>query len=214
MGDGSSSRADGGEKVAVSPSSSSGATPDASTDQQSDGATAPAADRGRLLPRAAVVEERGRGDDAAERGCGGSPVTPAGTPGAPADVPRGCCPVYVGAERRRFVVPTAYLGAPAFRRLLEKAEEEFGFHYHGGALTIPCDTEALKHILLVTDRQVLAPDADGTVRTPSTRWVRSARPNAPPRWPGLLARNAVRCVLGREMLQPDVGLQAWFRHGP
>jgi len=104
MGDGSSSRADGGEKVAVSPSSSSGATPDASTDQQSDGATA----------------------------------------------------VYVGAERRRFVVPTAYLGAPAFRRLLEKAEEEFGFHHHGGALTIPCDTEAFKYILLVTDRQVLA----------------------------------------------------------
>ena len=156
MGDGSSSRFDGGEKVAVSPSSSSGATPDASTDQQSDGATAPAADRGRLLPRAAVGEERGRGDDAAERGCGGSPVTPAGTPGAPADVPRGCCAVYVGAERRRFVVPTAYLGAPAFRRLLEKAEEEFGFHHHGGALTIPCDTEVFKYILLVTDRQVLA----------------------------------------------------------
>ncbi|KAG2604826.1 hypothetical protein PVAP13_4NG063600 [Panicum virgatum] len=113
-----------------------------------------AAGERRLLPRVmAVTEERGRGDDAA--GCvrGGSPVTPAGTPGAPADVPRGCCPVYVGAERRRFVVPTACLGAPAFRRLLEKAEEEFGFHHHGGALTIPCDTEAFKYILLVTDRQ-------------------------------------------------------------
>jgi len=116
-----------------------------------------AAGERRLLPRVvAVAEERGRGDDAAGCGRGGSPVTPAATPGAPADVPRGCCPVYVGAERRRFVVPTACLGAPAFRRLLEKAEEEFGFHHHGGALTIPCDTEAFKYILLVTDRQVLA----------------------------------------------------------
>ncbi|KAJ1258407.1 hypothetical protein BS78_10G073300 [Paspalum vaginatum] len=70
----------------------------------------------------------------------------------PADVPRGCVPVYVGAERRRFVVPTAYLGMPVFRRLLEKAEEEFEFQYHGGAVTIPCDTEAFKYILLVMDR--------------------------------------------------------------
>ncbi|PUZ61818.1 hypothetical protein GQ55_4G308100 [Panicum hallii var. hallii] len=83
-----------------------------------------AAERRRLLPRVAVVEERG-GD--------------------------------VGAEKKRFVVPTAYLGAPAFRRLLEKAEE-FEFHYHGGALTIPCDIEAFKYIPLVTDRQGLAAD--------------------------------------------------------
>ncbi|RLM54745.1 hypothetical protein C2845_PM10G05280 [Panicum miliaceum] len=141
------------------------AGPNASTDQRSndavpaaapadqDGGSLPrlpaapdcAAERRRLLPRVAVVEERG--GDAAECGCGGS-----ATPCAPADVPRGCCP------RRRFVVPTAYLGVPAFRRLLEKAEEEFEFHYHGGALTIPCDTEAFKYILLVTDRQGLAAD--------------------------------------------------------
>jgi SAUR family protein len=74
------------------------------------------------------------------------------TPGAPVDVPRGCCAVYVGAERRRFVVPTAYLGMPVFRRLLEKAEEEFEFDYADGALTIPCDTEAFKYILVVMDR--------------------------------------------------------------
>uniref|UniRef100_A0ACD6APL5 Uncharacterized protein n=1 Tax=Avena sativa TaxID=4498 RepID=A0ACD6APL5_AVESA len=74
------------------------------------------------------------------------------TPGAPADVPRGCCPVYVGAERRRFVVPTAYLGMPVFRRLLEKAEEEFEFDYAGGAVTIPCDTEAFKYILVVMEK--------------------------------------------------------------
>ncbi|CAM0913224.1 unnamed protein product [Alopecurus aequalis] len=76
------------------------------------------------------------------------------TPGAPVGVPRGCCAVYVGAERRRFVVPTAYLGMPVFRRLLEKAEEEFEFHYADGALTIPCDTEAFKYILVVMDRHL------------------------------------------------------------
>ncbi|RCV20249.1 hypothetical protein SETIT_4G041300v2 [Setaria italica] len=75
------------------------------------------------------------------------------TPDAPAGVPRGCCPVYVGLlERRRFVVPTAYLGMPVFRRLLEKAEEESEFHYGGGGVTIPCDTEAFKYILLVLER--------------------------------------------------------------
>lgn len=74
------------------------------------------------------------------------------TPGAPASVPRGCCAVYVGAERRRFVVPTAYLSNPVFRRLLEKAEEEFEFEYVAGALTIPCDTESFKYILAVMER--------------------------------------------------------------
>ncbi|CAN6178952.1 unnamed protein product [Urochloa humidicola] len=107
--------------------------------------------RALLLPR--VVEER----VATEECVGGeseSPMTPV-TPdsaAAPADVPRGCCPVYVGAERRRFVVPTAYLGMPVFRRLLEKAEEEFEFHYVAGGVTIPCDTEAFKYILLVMER--------------------------------------------------------------
>ena len=50
------------------------------------------------------------------------------------------------------MVLTAYLGMPVFRRLLEKAEEEFEFDYADGALTIPCDTEAFKYILVVMDR--------------------------------------------------------------
>lgn len=84
------------------------------------------------------------------------------TRGAPAGVPHGCLAVYVvgGAdsaepERRRFVVPTACLDTPAFRQLLEKAEEEFGFCYAGGALTIPCgcDAEAFEHVLVVMDRR-------------------------------------------------------------
>ncbi|KAF0903826.1 hypothetical protein E2562_029928 [Oryza meyeriana var. granulata] len=130
----------------------------ARAEQQNDDTDAAAAnddhnnddDKKPLLPPAkvVVVEERGGGGET-------EPVTPMTPDGQPADVPRGCCAVYVGAEperRRRFVVPTAYLGMPVFRRLLEKAEEEFGFEYSDGALTIPCETEDFKYILVVMDR--------------------------------------------------------------
>lgn len=121
----------------------------------------------RLLSRVLLVEERRRGCPPDAAACD-SPMTPM-TPDAPADVPRGCCPVYVGAERRRFVVPTAYLGMPVFRRLLEKAEEEFEFDYHGGAVTIPCDTEAFKYILVVMDRHRHGLVDDGMLPAPAPR---------------------------------------------
>ncbi|XP_062199545.1 auxin-responsive protein SAUR36-like [Phragmites australis] len=73
------------------------------------------------------------------------------SPQAPPDVPRGYCPVYVGPEQRRFVIPTGYLGHPVFRLLLEKAEEEFGFRSEG-ALAIPCETETFKYILQCVER--------------------------------------------------------------
>ncbi|WOK96371.1 auxin-responsive protein SAUR36-like [Canna indica] len=68
------------------------------------------------------------------------------SPEAPPDVPKGYCPVYVGKERRRFVIPTFYLELPVFRVLLKKAEEEFGFD-HDGALALPCEVETFKYIL-------------------------------------------------------------------
>ncbi|KAJ1270338.1 hypothetical protein BS78_06G046300 [Paspalum vaginatum] len=55
-------------------------------------------------------------------------------------VPKGYFAVYVGAEARRFVVPTSYLAQPAFRELMERAAEEFGFGQAGG-LHIPCREE-------------------------------------------------------------------------
>lgn len=55
-------------------------------------------------------------------------------------VPKGYFAVYVGAEARRFVVPTSYLCQPAFRELMERAAEEFGFGQAGG-LRIPCREE-------------------------------------------------------------------------
>ncbi|KAL6888653.1 hypothetical protein ACP4OV_009679 [Aristida adscensionis] len=59
--------------------------------------------------------------------------------GEPA-VPRGHFAVYVGAGARRFVVPTSCLRDQAFRGLMERAAEEFGFAQAGG-LRIPCGEE-------------------------------------------------------------------------
>jgi len=65
---------------------------------------------------------------------------------APADVPSGCLAVYVGKERRRFVIPTSYLTNNVFRALLAKSEEEFGFCCDGG-LRIACTPDVFEHLL-------------------------------------------------------------------
>ncbi|XP_065853271.1 protein SMALL AUXIN UP-REGULATED RNA 9-like [Euphorbia lathyris] len=54
------------------------------------------------------------------------------------DVPKGHFPVYVGEKRRRYIVPIAWLDHPEFKRLLHRAEEEFGFKHEMG-ITIPCE---------------------------------------------------------------------------
>ncbi|XP_043709368.1 auxin-responsive protein SAUR21-like [Telopea speciosissima] len=55
------------------------------------------------------------------------------------DVPKGHLAVYVGEkQKKRFVVPMSYLNQPLFQDLLNQAEEEFGFEYPMGGLTIPC----------------------------------------------------------------------------
>eukprot|EP01018_Ginkgo_biloba_P030361 Gb_18131 [translate_table: standard] len=55
------------------------------------------------------------------------------------DVPPGHLPVYVGTNpTKRFVIRATYLNHPLFRPLLEKAEEEYGFHPHR-RLHLPCD---------------------------------------------------------------------------
>ncbi|XP_020597748.1 auxin-induced protein 15A-like, partial [Phalaenopsis equestris] len=74
------------------------------------------------------------------------------SPEAPPDVPEGYMPVYVGQEKRRFVIPMTYLGQPVFRLLLEKAADEFGFDQMG-ALTLPCEIETFKFILQVMEHQ-------------------------------------------------------------
>ncbi|CAN6482576.1 unnamed protein product [Victoria cruziana] len=68
------------------------------------------------------------------------------TRGVPPDVPAGHLAVYVGRSRRRFVVRASYLNYPAFRMLLSKAEEEYGYDY-AGPIVIPCDELLFEEIL-------------------------------------------------------------------
>ncbi|KAL5730235.1 hypothetical protein ACHQM5_003083 [Ranunculus cassubicifolius] len=49
-------------------------------------------------------------------------------------------------QPKRYIVALSYLTHPAFRRLLEKAAEEYGFD-HESALTIPCRSSELETIL-------------------------------------------------------------------
>ncbi|XP_057510815.1 auxin-responsive protein SAUR23-like [Actinidia eriantha] len=57
---------------------------------------------------------------------------------ASVECPKGYLAVYVGeSERKRFMIPVAYLNQPSFQDLLSQAEEEFGFDHPMGGLTIP-----------------------------------------------------------------------------
>lgn len=58
--------------------------------------------------------------------------------GLPGDVPRGHFTVYVGENRSRHIVPISWLGHPQFQRLLQRAEEEYGFSHDMG-ITLPCE---------------------------------------------------------------------------
>ncbi|EEF42910.1 auxin-responsive protein SAUR19 [Ricinus communis] len=51
-----------------------------------------------------------------------------------------------GGEPKRFVLELDYLSDPAFMKLLEQAEEEYGFQQQG-VLSIPCQPEELQAIL-------------------------------------------------------------------
>lgn len=59
--------------------------------------------------------------------------------------------VYVGSERRRFVIPTRFLNLPVFASLLERAEEEYGFQPAGG-LELPCDPAFFQWVVDALDR--------------------------------------------------------------
>ncbi|KAF5748065.1 hypothetical protein HS088_TW04G00013 [Tripterygium wilfordii] len=60
--------------------------------------------------------------------------------------------VCVGEELKRFIIPTEYLGHPAFRILLRKAEEEFGFQ-QTGVLRIPYQVSVFESILKIVKKK-------------------------------------------------------------
>ncbi|CAN1234403.1 Auxin-induced protein 15A [Linum perenne] len=59
----------------------------------------------------------------------------------PADVKEEHFVVYAETQKKKFVVPLAYLSQSLFQDLLSMAKEEFGFDHPMGGLTIPCSEE-------------------------------------------------------------------------
>uniref|UniRef100_A0A199UBC6 Uncharacterized protein n=1 Tax=Manihot esculenta TaxID=3983 RepID=A0A199UBC6_MANES len=56
--------------------------------------------------------------------------------------------VYVGEnQKKRFTVLISYLRHPSFQNLLSQAEEEFGFNYPVGGLTIPCSEQVFTDLI-------------------------------------------------------------------
>ena len=53
-----------------------------------------------------------------------------------------------GSEKKRFVVKLECLNSPDFQRLLEQAEQEYGFE-QTGALVVPCRPRDLQKILKI-----------------------------------------------------------------
>lgn len=64
--------------------------------------------------------------------------------------PEGCFSVYVGPEKRRFVIKTEYANHPLFKLLLEEAEVEYGYNSEG-PLVLPCNVETFLRVLLEMD---------------------------------------------------------------
>ncbi|KAL8543160.1 hypothetical protein ACS0TY_003891 [Phlomoides rotata] len=64
-------------------------------------------------------------------------------------IPKGCFAVYVGeeGEKKRFVIPISFLRHPSFQELLNRAEDEFGFHHPMGGLTLPCTEELFIYLI-------------------------------------------------------------------
>ncbi|KAK4783386.1 hypothetical protein SAY86_007760 [Trapa natans] len=60
--------------------------------------------------------------------------------------PPGFFAVYVGEERRRFVVPTGFLPHPLLKMLLDKAHDEFGLGQRNG-LMVPCSVSTFQEVL-------------------------------------------------------------------
>ena len=54
--------------------------------------------------------------------------------------------MYVGNDRRRFVIATLYMTNGFFQVLLAKSVEEFGFKCNGG-LHIACCPEVFEHLI-------------------------------------------------------------------
>ena len=70
-----------------------------------------------------------------------------------AEVPKGYLAVYVGEnQKKRFVIPIAYLSQPSFQELLNHAKEELGYDHPMGGLTIPCREDVFVELISSLNR--------------------------------------------------------------
>uniref|UniRef100_A0A1D1Y920 Auxin-induced protein 6B n=1 Tax=Anthurium amnicola TaxID=1678845 RepID=A0A1D1Y920_9ARAE len=72
-------------------------------------------------------------------------------------VKKGWLAVEVGLEGvddgfRRFVIPISYLYHPQFRRLLEMAQEVYGYN-SSGPLKLPCSVDDFLHLRWLIERE-------------------------------------------------------------
>ncbi|CAA6670369.1 unnamed protein product [Spirodela intermedia] len=66
-------------------------------------------------------------------------------------IPPGFLAIYIGEERRRFIIPTRFLNFPVITSLLKKSEEEFGYNFSGG-LVLPCSVDFFRLVLQLLEK--------------------------------------------------------------
>ncbi|CAL9043886.1 auxin-responsive protein SAUR32-like [Musa acuminata AAA Group] len=57
-----------------------------------------------------------------------------------------------GGGTRKFVIPISYLYHPLFKRLLESAQEVYGYH-SSGPLKLPCSVDDFLHLRWLIERE-------------------------------------------------------------
>lgn len=61
--------------------------------------------------------------------------------------PVGWFPIYVGAEKERFVIRTEQVNHPLFQNLLEEVESEYGYG-NKGPLMLPCEVGEFVDVMM------------------------------------------------------------------
>ncbi|KAK4265079.1 hypothetical protein QN277_026178 [Acacia crassicarpa] len=84
--------------------------------------------------------------------------------------PEGCFSVYVGPQRKRFVIKTELANHPLFKILLEEAELEYGYNSQG-PLILPCDVHIFLKVLMEMDQET---DPEDQIRQGCAFMKRSA----------------------------------------
>ena len=81
-----------------------------------------------------------------------SPCSSVSNPEAakPSKTPKGYFPVYVGAQKQRFLIKTQFTNHPLFMTLLEEAELEYGYS-NGGPVSLPCHVDTFYEVLAEMD---------------------------------------------------------------